>query len=213
MKNKYKNEYGIWKAMRARCSSECLSHLSWQQNKIKVCDRWNSFKIFIEDMGERPSKLHSIERKNNSKDYNQDNCIWATYKEQANNRGDFNINIEYNNQIMTLKQLSEKLNLNYSSMHKHIVYKNRTLEETIKLMNLYKQNIKSKSHKTNLSLSKIKISFEDALEIRNKFLNNTLSPTAEATRLNVSRQTIYNASRNKFKAYDLDKNISCQNVT
>ena len=53
---------------------------------IKVCDRWdNSFEDFYKDMGDRPSKYHSIERKNNNGNYEPDNCIWATREEQMRN--------------------------------------------------------------------------------------------------------------------------------
>lgn len=53
---------------------------------ITVCKRWKkSFEAFLEDMGEPPTKEHSLERINNNKGYSKSNCRWATQAEQTRN--------------------------------------------------------------------------------------------------------------------------------
>jgi hypothetical protein len=51
-----------------------------------VCERWLSFANFLADMGERPSKAMSIERRDNLGHYEPGNCIWAPRLQQNRNR-------------------------------------------------------------------------------------------------------------------------------
>ena len=53
---------------------------------IRVCDRWLTFDAFLADMGERPSRAHSIDRLDNDGNYEPANCRWATVAEQARNK-------------------------------------------------------------------------------------------------------------------------------
>lgn len=79
--------YSSWSAMKQRCLNE--NHVSFEKyggRGIAVCERWNRFESFLADMGERPSKKHSLERQDTNKDYEPGNCVWALPKQQANNR-------------------------------------------------------------------------------------------------------------------------------
>lgn len=78
--------YNSWRAMKDRCY--CISHSEYKRYGalgVNVCDDWkNSYENFLRDMGERPEN-HSLDRINPFKNYEPDNCRWATTKEQANN--------------------------------------------------------------------------------------------------------------------------------
>jgi hypothetical protein len=52
---------------------------------VTVCDRWQDFWAFIDDMGAKPSSRHSVDRINNDLGYSPENCRWATAKEQGRN--------------------------------------------------------------------------------------------------------------------------------
>lgn len=81
-------EYTIWVGMRQRCSNpRAASYEDYGGRGISVCKRWQeSYAAFLEDMGRRPSPLHSIHRKDNDGNYTPDNCVWATNAVQARSK-------------------------------------------------------------------------------------------------------------------------------
>ncbi len=81
-------EYEAWCGMIKRCENPNRPDFpDYGGRGIKICKRWRgSFQLFLDDMGERPSPKHSIDRIKNDKGYSPSNCQWATSKQQANNR-------------------------------------------------------------------------------------------------------------------------------
>ena len=80
-------EYQVWCDMKSRCYNR--NHQNFPRygaRGITVCARWRgSFENFLADMGRRPSSKHSLEREKNHDNYQSDNCIWATRKQQQRN--------------------------------------------------------------------------------------------------------------------------------
>jgi len=79
-------EHSAWKGMRDRCSNKnSIGYDRYGGRGIKVCARWDVFENFLADMGPHPGRGYSIHRVDNDGDYTPENCIWATYGEQARN--------------------------------------------------------------------------------------------------------------------------------
>jgi hypothetical protein len=84
--------YQVWKAMLRRCNNpNDKGYPRYGGAGVRVCKRWQGqkgFLRFLEDMGSRPSRRHSIGRLQNSRGYCKSNCAWQTFKEQQRNRSD-----------------------------------------------------------------------------------------------------------------------------
>lgn len=86
VKQKDYRAFSSWSNMKSRCNNPNVPCYSYYGGKgIKVCNRWNSFESFLEDMGERPEGM-TLDRIDSNKDYEPTNCRWATRLTQSQNR-------------------------------------------------------------------------------------------------------------------------------
>ena len=78
--------YQAWASMRDRCGNprhRCFR--DYGGRGIKVCSRWNEFENFVADMGQ-PDPGLSLDRIDNDRGYEPQNCRWATTTTQARNK-------------------------------------------------------------------------------------------------------------------------------
>lgn len=118
--------YKSWMAMVQRCTKSYHPH----HNNYKglLSERWRDFSLFLEDMGERPEGT-TLDRIDNSKGYNKENCRWSTRKTQQRNRKSNSIDLETAENILILRkqglklrEISEKLLIN-ESVIKNVIYR------------------------------------------------------------------------------------------
>jgi hypothetical protein len=111
-------EYMVWVGIKTRCyNKNDHNYQKYGARGIQMCERWrDSFPNFLEDMGRRPSDDHSIERIENSGNYEPGNCRWATVEEQANNRRSSRI-IEFNGHRRTLAQWARSTGLSQDALY------------------------------------------------------------------------------------------------
>ena len=77
--------YAMWQGMIDRCTNPNNKRYDrYGARGITVCDAWKDFAQFYADMGDCP-KDKSLDRIDNDKGYDKNNCRWATCKEQAAN--------------------------------------------------------------------------------------------------------------------------------
>lgn len=89
----YNNEYRIWLMIRERTRNpEHVAHAHYKSRGIDICEEWHDlatgFELFLQHVGARPSKDHSVDRIDNRRGYEPGNVRWATAAEQRANQDD-----------------------------------------------------------------------------------------------------------------------------
>ena len=109
--------YYTWYHMIRRCSDPLdLGFMRYGGRNIIVCMRWRkSFRAFAEDLGERPSPRHSIDRIDNNGNYEPGNVRWATRKEQQRNRRGNHL-VTANGITRSVAEWSEALGVNWATV-------------------------------------------------------------------------------------------------
>lgn len=126
-------EYISWIEMRKRCRNpKVIRYPLYGGAGVTVCDRWyNSFELFLEDMGMMPEGKTSLDRYPNSNgNYEPGNCRWADDYEQSNNKRN-NVLVIIDGVQMTLTQAEKALGRNRAFLQNRI-RRGASIEESIR---------------------------------------------------------------------------------
>lgn len=182
--------YKIWTDMKQRCFNPANNRFNnYGGRGVNMCDEWLSFEVFYEwSMHNGYSDFLTIDRIDNNKPYLPNNCRWVDNKTQCNNRST-NIIVEYKGDEITLKQLSEKIGIEYSVINARYNRGDRSIER------LCRATGKDRNNKGN-SNPKAKLTEKQVIEIK-KMLKDNIPGAEIANKLGVSKYVVSDIKRGK----------------
>jgi len=130
-KSKRPPEYEVWGNIIKRCTNpNRKEYQNYGGRETKVCQRWlNSFQAFYEDVSERPSSQHQIDRIDNNGHYEPNNVRWVLPDENRRN----NRHLRYctiNGVTRYLEEWAEILGISKRTVH-YRLRKGYTLEQAL----------------------------------------------------------------------------------
>jgi hypothetical protein len=109
--------YVVWVCMLRRCENKAdPAYPNYGGRGISVCERWQHFRFFAEDMGVRPDPSLTIERIENDQDYRPGNCRWDTRSNQCVNRRKFKNNTSGETGVVPLKSGRYRAQFDYEGV-------------------------------------------------------------------------------------------------
>lgn len=132
-----KRLYAVWREMVKRCTvPESPHYYRYGKRGISVCDEWMIFQNFYDwaqANGYDPYAKRgvcTIERINNDGNYCPENCRWANYKEQANNKSN-NYIIEYKGERKTVNEWSDIVGIKAMTIYNRLEDYGYTVAEAL----------------------------------------------------------------------------------
>lgn len=124
--------YNVWKKIRERCyNPNDVNYHRYGGRGIKLCDEWEDFSNFKtwSDSNGYTSTL-TIDRINNDGNYEPSNCRWVDMTTQVRNRS-ITRKVVYKGENVTIKELSDRYNVNYYLLYDRIVRYKKTVDESL----------------------------------------------------------------------------------
>lgn len=138
----------IWCGMKRRCVDDSVNVAKHYKNKgIAVCEEWASSYESFRDWATKNGYEESLtlDRIDVGKGYSPENCRWATYKVQENNRTNNRIVTIYG-ESHTLSEWADKIGINSRTLSDRIK-RNWPEEDLFLPANLNNANIRKRSNK------------------------------------------------------------------
>lgn len=119
-RNRTSKTYNAWKHIKERCLNQnCKEYKYYGERGITICQKWLEFLNFLKDMGEPPTKNHTIDRKNNNRNYCKSNCRWATKKQQMRNTRRNHLITAFG-KTQTMVEWTEEIGISYIALSNRI---------------------------------------------------------------------------------------------
>lgn len=110
--------YGVWSSMKERCyNQKTKCYKNYGGKGIKICDEWlkdfQKFYDWAKDNGYKEGL--TIDRIDNNKNYEPNNCRWVTIREQNRNYSR-NHNITYNGETKCIADWADCFSINRATI-------------------------------------------------------------------------------------------------
>lgn len=109
-------EYVAWRDMMQRCyNPKNPSYADYGGRGIKVDPKWHKFSGFLSDMGRSPEGL-TLDRTNENRGYEKNNCTWATWVTQGRHRRD-NRRLDFDGRTLHVADWARLLGMKPETIH------------------------------------------------------------------------------------------------
>lgn len=110
--------YGIWAAMKRRCDNpNCKAYPKYGGAGIKYALEWGKYENFRDwARANGYDESLTLDRIDNSKGYSPENCRWATWEVQQNNRSN-NLQITLDGVRITAKEAAKYIGISLSAFY------------------------------------------------------------------------------------------------
>ena len=112
--------YRVWHGMKRRCTNpSSADYANYAGRGISVCERWERFENFYEDMNPSYFRGATIERKDVNGNYEPDNVIWITKALQSRNRRNVPL-YEYRGSMQTIPEIARAVGLSPATLRQRL---------------------------------------------------------------------------------------------
>lgn len=157
--------YRVWCGMRERCNNKAHKGYSRYGGRgIFVCERWNSFANFLEDMG-LPPEGYTLDRIDNDGPYCKENCRWATYFTQAANRSN-NVFVALHGETMILAEAARRLQVEQGAIAKWCRIRKLSIQDAVDWYSLHEGGKRPRSIPAKeVFINGVRMSLAEAAEV------------------------------------------------